>query len=158
MRQKISEGKSWYPPSYPQTFSISDIFRKTANKGSSTKCFGTVRQKNFEGKSRHNPLNHKIFRYQKFSETPKGSPTKFFGTVRQNNFDGKSWYPPPLLSLTFFDNRNFPKNRKVPRLNFSALWGKNFSTENRDTFLHKVQKLVVKLMFVKTLWKLISKQ
>ena len=41
------------------------------------------------------PLIHKIFRFQKFSETQKGSPTKFFGTVRRQILDGKSWYSPP---------------------------------------------------------------
>ena len=61
-----------------------------------------------------------IFRYQKFFETPKSSPTKCFGTVRQNN-DGKSWYPPPLLSLTFFDTGNFLKHRRVPLQNVSVL-------------------------------------
>ena len=74
-----------------------------------------------------------IFRYQNFSETEKGSSSKCFDTVRQNNFDGKSWYPPPLLSPTFFDTRNFLKHRRVPLRSFSALWDKNFPTENRDT-------------------------
>ena len=84
---------------------------------------------------------HKIFRYQKYSETPKGSTTKFFGTVRQKNFDGKSWYPPPLLSLTFFDTRDFLKHRKVPRRNFSALWDKKFCRRKLDTpppLIHKL--------------------
>ena len=76
----------------------------------------------------------------------------------KNNFDGKSRYPPPLLSLTFVDTRNFLKHRRVLLRNFSALSDKNFSTETRDTLLHKVQKSVVELMFVKTLWKLNSKQ
>ncbi len=62
--------------------------------------------------------------------------------MRQNNFDGKSWYPPPLLSLTFFETRDFPKHRKVPRRTFSALWDKKFSTENLDTppspLIHKL--------------------
>ena len=47
----------------------------------------------------------------------KGSPTKFFSTVRQTFFDGKSWYsllPSPLLSISFFDTRNFLKQRRVP--------------------------------------------
>ena len=62
--------------------------------------------------------------------------------MRQNNFDGKSWYPPPLLSLTFFETRDFPKHRNVPRRTFSALWDKKFSTENLDTppspLIHKL--------------------
>ena len=234
---------------YPYYFSIPEISETPT--GSPTKFFGTVRQKNVEGKSWYFPLPliHKLFRYQKFSETQhrrvplqnvsalwdkkfspenldtppppllihklfryrkfsetqhgrvlqrnfsalwdKKFPTKnidtpsphppsllsinFFDTrtfvkhrrvpIRsssvlwdKNNFDRKSWYPPPLLSLTFFGTRNFLKHRRVPRRNFLALWDKNFSTENRDTLLHKVQKSVVELMFVKALWKLISKQ
>ena len=105
-------------------------------------------------------LIHKILilRYQIFSEAQKVSPTKFFGTVRQQIFDGKSWCPLFLLSLTFFDARNFLKHRRVPLRNFSALWDKKFSTENRVTLLLKVQKSVVELRFVKNLWKLNSKQ
>ena len=41
--------------------------------------------------------------------------------------------PPPLLSINFFDTRNFVKHRRVPLWNFSALWDKKFSTENLDT-------------------------
>ena len=63
-----------------------------------------------------------------------------------------------LLGIKFFDTRIFLKHRRVPRRNFSALWNENFSTENRDTLLHKVQKSVVELMFVRTFWNLISKQ
>ena len=143
------------PPTHPKTFSLPENFWNTAPKGSSAKYFGTVRQKIFDGKSWHIPLKHKIFRYQKFSETPKVSPTKFFGTVRQNNFDGKSWYPPPLLSLTFFDTRDFLKGSSTK---FFGTVRQKFFNGKSWYLLHKVQKSVVKLIFVKTLWKLISKQ
>ena len=123
-----------------------------------TQFFGTVRQQIFYWKSWYSPLRHKTFRYSILSETQKGSSAKWFGTVRQNNFDRKSWYPPPLFSLTFFDTRNFLKHSRVSLRSFLALWHKNFSTESRDTLLHKVQKSVVELMFLKTLWKLNSKQ
>ena len=161
VRQKKFDRKSWYslPPPSPL---VHNFFRYQkfceTQKGSPTKFFGTVRQQIFYWKWWYSPLRYKIFRYPIFSETQKGSSTKWFGTVRQNNFDGKSWFPPPLLSLTFFDTRNFLKHRKVPRWIFSALWDKNFWTDNRGTLLHKVQKSVVELMFVKPLWKLISKQ
>ena len=67
-----------------------------------------MRQKIFDGKSWHNPLKHKIFRYPKLWHT-KDSPTKFFGTVRQKIFDGKSWYS-PFLSINFFATGNFLKH------------------------------------------------
>ena len=89
----------------------------------------------------------------------EGFPYEVFRYCDTKHFDGKSLVLPPLLlSLTFFDTRNFLKQRRVPRRDFSALWDKNFSKDNRDTLLHKVQKSVVELMFVKILWKLISKQ
>ena len=100
------------PPLKHKLFRYRKIFWNTAPNGSSTKCFGIVRQKIFDRKSWHNPLKHKFFRYQNFSETPNGSPTKFFGTVRQNNFDGKSWYPSPFLSLTFFRFQRFYETQK----------------------------------------------
>ena len=64
----------------------------------------------------------------------------------------------PLLGIKFLDTRNFLKHRRAPVRNFSALWDKNFPTESRHTLQQKLQKLVLELMFVKTLWKLKSKQ
>ena len=67
-------------------------------------------------------LSPNIFRYQKCSEKQKGSSTKFFGTVRQ-----KFWHKivilppsssPPLLSIKFFDTRNFAKHRRFPLRSF----------------------------------------
>ena len=95
-------------------------------------------------------LIRKIHRHLKFCETQKGSSAKWFGTVEENSFDVKSWYP-PLLSVTFLDARSFLKVGRVPLRNFSVVWDKTFSTENRDTLLQKVQKSVVELMFVKTM-------
>ena len=73
------------------------------------------------------------FLIPEIKETLKGSPTKFFGTETKN-FDGKSWYslPPPLLSIKFFDTRNFAKHRRVPLRSFSVLWDNKFSIEIRD--------------------------
>ena len=85
-----------------------------------------MRHQIFYWKSWYSPLRNKNFLYPKPFETQKGSSTKWFGTVIQNNFDGKSWYPPPVLSLTFFGTRNFLKHRRVPLLNDSALWDINF--------------------------------
>ena len=61
------------------------------------------------------PLFHKIFRYQKLSETRKGS-TQFLvlwdNSSSTENRDTPS--PSPLLSIKFFDTRIFPKHRRVP--------------------------------------------
>ena len=77
------------------------------------------------------PFIHKFFRYQKFCETQKVSPTKFFGTVKQQIFYRKTYIP--LLGMSFFDNRNFLKHRRVPLRNDSVLWDKTILTENCDT-------------------------
>ena len=81
------------PTSLFINFSVPETFWNTAQKDSSTKCFGTARQNNFDGKSWYPPLMHENFRYPKFSETPKDSPTNFSGTVRQKILNEKSWYP-----------------------------------------------------------------
>ena len=84
------------------------------------------------------PLMREKFRYQKFSETTKGSPTKLCGIVRKNTFDGKSWYPPPLLSVTFFDARkNWNTEGFLYKMeNVSVLWDKTIWTENCRTRAH----------------------
>ena len=40
--------------------------------------------------------------------------------MRQNNLDGNTWYPPTLLSLTFFDTKKFVNHRRFPRSKFSG--------------------------------------
>ena len=122
-------------------------------------------KKSFDGKSWFSPLPiHKLFRYGKLSETQHRRVTlQSFSVLRDKEFSTKNCdspflLPPPLLSQIFFDTRNSVKHRRVPLRSSSALWDKNFSTENCDTLLHKVQKSVVEMMFVNTLWKLISKQ
>ncbi len=128
------------PPSYPYTFSLPEIFWNTPPKGSSTKCFGTVRQKIFDGKSWYSPLPSYPYTFSLpeifWNTPPKGSSTKCFGTVRQKIFDGKSWYSPlPPLIHTLFRYRKLSEtqHRRVHLQNFSALWDKKFSTENLDT-------------------------
>ena len=156
------------PPSPPLLsifFSKPDFFWYTDQKGSPTKFFSTVRQRFFDGKSWYSllpfppprPLIHKFFRYQKVSETKKGSPTKYFRYCKTTIFFIEN-RAIPLLGIKFFDTQNFLRHRRFPRRNFSELWDEDFSTENRDTLLHKVHKSVVELMFVRTFWKLISKQ
>ena len=108
---------------------------------SSTKSFGTVRQKIFEGIPWFPPPPmHKIFPYLKFSETIKGSHTNFLIRLRQKNSNEKSWYTPPLLSLEFCDSRIFLMHRRVPPRNFSVLWdNKNFwQITVISFFMHKI--------------------
>ena len=155
LRQKIFGGKSWYSP-LPLIHKLFGYrkYSETQHRRVPLPNFSAAWDKKFLTENRDTPslpppppLIHKFFQYQKFWETQKCSSTKFFGAVRQKLFDRKSWYSlPPLLSLTFSDNRNFLKHRRVPQRNFPALSDENFSRENRDTLLHKVQKSVVELI------------
>ena len=92
---KIFQKESWYsPPSYPKTLLLPEIFRNTAQNGSPTKIFGTVRQKTFDGKSWHNPLKHKNLRYPKLMTT-KRFPYGIFRHCETKNFRGKILILPP---------------------------------------------------------------
>ena len=79
-----------------------------------------LRDNKFSTENRDNslfppPLIHKIFRYQKLSETPKGS-TQFL-VLWDNSFSTENRDTPsssPLLSVKIFDTRNFPEHRRVP--------------------------------------------
>ena len=120
-------------------------------KVSPTKFFGTVRQQSFDRKLWYPPLFliPKVFRYQKFPESQKGSSTKFFGTFRQV-FDRKLWYsfPPPLIHK-ILRYLNFSETQKVFLTKFLCTEKQKSFNGNPDTLLHKVQKSVVELMFVK---------
>ena len=89
VRQKISDGKSWYsPPPLVQFFSIPEI-NETLKNSPPYGNFRHCETKNFRRKLLIPPppspsLMHKIFRYPKFSDTPKCSPTKFFGSETKN--------------------------------------------------------------------------
>ena len=69
---------------------------------------------------------------------PKGFPYEICRHCETKNFRQKivilpSSSPSSLLSINFFDTRNFVKHRRVPLRSFSVLWDKTILTENRDT-------------------------
>ena len=112
------------PQSYPETFSLPEIFRNTVQTGCSTKLFSTVRPKNFRRKILMLPYLLSVqFCYRKISETQyRRVHLRNFSALRDNKFltenrDTPS-LPPPLLSLCFFDTRNFVKHRGLPHLVF----------------------------------------
>ena len=100
-------------------------------KCSPMKYFGTVRQK----------LRRKIvilppppppiqtISIPEIIATVKDSSTEIFGTVRQKfsteNCNTPYLPPPPLLSIKFFDTRNFVKHRRVHLRNFRHCETKN---------------------------------
>ena len=98
VRQKIFDGKSWYPPSFIHNFFFATgLFLKHGSEGFHYEIFRHC-EKKILTENRDNPppprLIHNFFRYHKFCETKKGSPTKFFGIVRQQISKTKSWYSP----------------------------------------------------------------
>ncbi len=127
------------PPSYPYTFSLPEIFWNTPPKGSSTKCFGTVRQKIFDRKSWHSPspLIHKLFRCRKLSETQhRRVHLQNFSALWDKKFSTENLDTPPspLIHKLFRYRKFSERHRRMLQLrNFSAMWDKKFSTENLDT-------------------------
>ena len=106
---------------YPQHFSIPEI---SETEGLPYEFFRQCETKNFRRKILILPPPPLIQTFSLpvifWNTVQKGSPMKFFGTVRQQIFDGKSRYylppptpppPPSLLSIKFFETRNFLKQK-----------------------------------------------
>ena len=93
------------PPLLSINFSLPEIFWNTAQKVSTTKFFGTVRQKVFDGKSWYSPppLIHKLFRYRKFSETQhRRLPVRNFSALWDKKISTENLdTTPPSLIQTF---------------------------------------------------------
>ena len=101
------------------------------------------------------PSYPKVFSIPESFWNKEGFPYEVFSVLWDNNFFyRKSWYSPLMHKV--FRYPKFSETHTVCSTKFFVLWDENFSTENRDTLLHKVHKSVVELMFVRTLWKLIS--
>ena len=96
----------WRKIVIPAPSLIPNIFRyqkfSEAQKGSSTKSFGTVRQKFFDSKSQcpPPPLMHKIFIFPKISEN-EGFPYEIFRHCETINDRRKNRDAPPPLSLSY---------------------------------------------------------
>ena len=142
MRQKIFDGKSWYsPPLLSIDFSLPEISETHHRRVPLRNFLVLWDKKNFDRKSWHYPLKHKIFRYPKFVKH-KGSPTKFFAAVRQKIFDGKSWYFPSFLYIIFFAAGNFwntQQKSSSTKFLFVTLRQKNFDRKSwHNPLKHKI--------------------
>ena len=103
------------PTSYQLTLLLTESFWITAQKGSPTKVFGSVRQKIFEGKSWYSPLLIPIvFGYRKHFETqhirvPQWNASVQIDTIiATENLDTP---PPPPSHLNIFDTRKWWKTK-----------------------------------------------
>ena len=102
-------------------------------KGSSTKIFGSVREKGWQ--NRDTPIIQKKFDTITFLKY-KGPPRKIFDTVGRKNSRRKNVIPhPPPVHKTFSIPKFFWNTEGFPLRSFSVLWDKKFSTENRDITL-----------------------
>ena len=130
MRQRMFDGKTWYPHTLLSlNFFQTRNFRNT--KWFRDEVFRHHETKKSDGRTRWPSIMHKIFPNPNFLETKNGSPTMFFGTVRLKIFDWKSWYP-PLLSMSFFQKRNFLRLKEVPHKDFRYCDTEYFLSDNRD--------------------------
>ena len=96
----------------PIHFLFPNIFPKRkfseTQKGSSTKCFGTVRWNHFDAQSWRPPpfLSLLFFDFKKILNTERFLYEKFrYYEIKK--VDGDSWCAPTFFSLTFFDIKNF---------------------------------------------------
>ena len=141
VRQKIFDGKSWYPPPLIHKVFRYRKFLKHSREGFPCEIFRHCETKKFSTENRATPslppppysnINFFATGIEFFWKTaPKGSSTKCFGTVRQR-FSTKN-RDITLWSIKLFDTRNFLKHQRVPLRSFSVLWDKTTLRENRDT-------------------------
>ena len=103
VRQKIFDGKLWYPLLCKKFFDAPNFLKHWRDAHES---FRHCETKNFRRKIViHPPLIHKFFPYQKFSETQNGSLAKFFRSCEIKKISTKPWsFPPPLLENFWYQN------------------------------------------------------
>ena len=125
-------------------FSIPEIFRnKETKRGSPTKCFGTVRQNNFDGKSWYTPPSFilNIFRYQKFFLKHRRVPLRYVSAQwDKNNFNGKSWYlPPSLISNVFWYQKFSGAQKDSSTIFFGTVRENSFDRKSwYNSLMHKI--------------------
>ena len=137
VRPKIFDGKTWYPLLCIKFFYTPNFLKHWRD---AQEIFRHCETKNFRRKilklPPSPPLIHKHFfatGHFLFSETQI-----ILYEIFRNCETKKLWQkivilpPPPLLSINFFDTRNFVKQRRVPLRSFLLQWDNKFSMENRD--------------------------
>ena len=92
------------------------------HRGFPLRNFSVLWDKNLRQKIRISRSMHKVFQYQKFSETQKGSFTKCFGSVKQKTSTENR--DMPFLCTKCFDTRNLLKHRRFLSTIVSVVWDK----------------------------------
>ena len=136
VRQNVlTENRDISPPLMLIFFRDQKISEAQIRKVSLRK-FSALWDKNFDTKSWHNSLKPKIFRNPKLM-THWWVPLRSFSALSDKKFWQKIViFPPPLLSLSFFETKNFQKHRSERFLYeiFRHCETKS-STQNRDITL-----------------------
>ena len=113
------------PPPLIQTFRYQKI--NATVKDSPTEIFGTVRQKNFDGKSWHSPLIYQNFFGTRNSWNSKGFPYEIFRHWDKKFLTENLDTPPPPFYPNFFDTENNWNTKGFPAYgNFRHCETKNF--------------------------------
>ena len=122
-------------PYFAKIFPVPQFFWKVA--GIVTNFFGTVRP-NFRRKTVIHPpppppffIRKNFLKPQNFSKTV-GMMYKNFRHC-ETKLSTENCDNPPFQSLKLFETRKFLKNSRTPLKKFSALWDREFSTEQRET-------------------------
>ena len=126
-RQKIFDGKTWYPLVCIKFFDI-QIFWNI--EGMPTNFFGTVRPKIFDGNLWYPLLCIKFFDTPNFLKHWRYAHEIFRHCETKTTTGDLDTPPPPYPN--FFDTRNYCNIKGFPYGNFRH-WEKNFWTENLDT-------------------------
>ena len=109
------------PPSLIQTLSVPEISETL--KGSPTKFFGTVRQKNFHGKSWYSPLSYPNFFDTRNYCNNKGLPYGNFRHCEIKNFRRKILIPPPPSPSLMHKIFRYPKFSDTPKCSPTKFFG-----------------------------------
>ena len=134
VRQKLLDGKSWYPPPPPSSikfFYLPEIFWNT--EWFSGEVFSVLwdKKKFWQNREASPLLCLKIFDTRIISKH-RSVLLRILSALWDKIFSTE-FSDIPLLCIKFCDTRNFLKHRSVPQRNFSVLCDKKFSPEKRDT-------------------------
>ena len=135
VRQKVLTENRDISPRLILIFFRDQKFSEAQIRNVSLRNFSALWDKIFDTKSWQNSLKPKIFRYPKLM-THWWVPLRSFSALSDKKFWQKIVISPPVLSLSFFETRNFQKHRSERFLyeTFRHCETK-FSTQNRDITL-----------------------
>ena len=135
---KIFDTKSWHNSLKPKIFRYPKLM---LHWWVPLRSLSALWDNIFDTKSWHNSLKPKFFRYPKLM-TDWWVPLRSFPALSDKKFWQKIVIFPPLLSLCFFETKNFQKHRSQRFLyEIFRHCERKFSTKNRDITLWSLKSL-----------------